>query len=120
MAVARRPRHAGILRPSRQARCAGFAGGGVPRAPGPHLLVERPAERAARALLRSLEWPGATIADVPPRDAHGPDPGVRLARARADQAQVARRLSLQRTAEGLRLAESDTVAGKVVLLPSLG
>jgi synaptic vesicle membrane protein VAT-1 len=35
----------------------------------------------------------------------------------ASTAQVAARLPLDRAAEGLRLAESGTVAGKVVLLP---
>ncbi len=35
------------------------------------------------------------------------------------QARVARQLPLERAAEGLRLAESGTVSGKVVLVPSL-
>jgi len=35
------------------------------------------------------------------------------------QARVARQLPLERAAEGLRLAESGTVSGKVVLVPGL-
>ncbi len=35
------------------------------------------------------------------------------------QARVARQLPLERAAEGLRLAESGTVSGKVVLVPAL-
>jgi synaptic vesicle membrane protein VAT-1 len=35
------------------------------------------------------------------------------------QAQIARRLPLKRAAEALRLAESGTISGKVVLIPDL-
>lgn len=85
--------------------------------PRPHLALEHPAERPPRLLLQHLG-----------RRALGRDRF--RARLRSDLTQVfaavdrgdvtariAARIPLARAAEALRLAESGTVSGKIVLTP---